>query len=72
MMKPSMNKKTTQLDGDHSQASMRMIQLEEVDDTPISGTDGKKWRKTLTKKDSLYFRPNESECKVIDVIVLKV
>jgi gluconate kinase len=66
---PSMNKKSTLLDGDHSHMSVRM---EEVEDSPKNDHDRKKWKKKLSKKDSLYFRPNENDCKVIEVIVLKV
>lgn len=66
---PSMNKKTTQFDGDQSHMSLRM---EEVEDSPKNDHDRKKWKKKLSKKDSLYFRPNENDCKVIEVIALKV
>ena len=66
---PSMNKKTTQLEGEQSQMSIRM---EDVEDSPKAGHDKKKWKKKLSKKDSLYYRPNEDDCKAIEVIVLKV
>ena len=68
------NKHTAQLDGDPSQNSGQMVQLMELenDRPPMSNTDRSKWKKKLSKKESLYFRPSEIENKLIDTIIVKV
>lgn len=68
------NKQATHLDGDLSQNSIQMVQMMELenDRPPMSNTDRSKWKKKLSKKESLYFRPSEIENKLLDTIIVKV
>ena len=67
---PQMNKRTTVIDQDPSSRSVimtdRLMQM-----TPMS-VDRKHWRKKLTKKESIMFRPSLIENMMLDTIVLKV
>lgn len=65
---PHMNKKTTNLDQDPSNRSVHQDKMPEA---PMSA--GRiPWKKKLTKKETLMYRPSELENKVLETIVLKV
>jgi hypothetical protein len=49
-----------------------MVQVMDMEEVPPSSTDRNKWKKRLSKKDSLYYRPSEVENKMLETIVLKV
>lgn len=65
-----MNKRTTALDQDPSSRSVMVIDRM-VQRTPMSA-DRKQWRKKLTKKESIMFRPSLIENKMLETIILKV
>lgn len=62
-----MNKKTTVLEQD---ASSRVV--EKMPGSPLSDGRKKDWKKKMSKKDSIMFRPSQVENKILDTIVLKV
>lgn len=67
------NKRTTQVDAEQSQMSVHMVQMHDGnDDGPASCADRNKWKRKLSKKDSIFYRPSEIENKVLETIVLKV
>lgn len=65
---PSMNKKTTNLEFDPSYQSGIPDQHSRVP----RGPDGRPLKKTLTKKETLMYKPKEVENKLLETVLLKV
>ena len=62
-----LNKNTTAFEQEHSFFPSR---INEKDNIPATD-ERKAWRKKLTKKETLMFRPNEDDNKLLETIILK-
>lgn len=65
---PNMNKKTTNLEFDPSYHSGFQDQQPRV----RKGPDGRPLKKTLTKKETLMYKPSEIGNKLLETVLLKV
>lgn len=69
-----MNKKTTQLEGeqDPSHGSVNLVEEMEVKERESPTLGDSKWKKKLSKKDSIFYRPSEVDNKVLESAIAKV